>query len=239
MMRSVSATDLSTDDGTSEISPTTRRRRSIWFPLCHIVRMRLTHVGVGLLAILTLMAAPACGTESTTGSEQTFESWHDSACAVLRSNIAALDAAPTDPPADTEEFFATTMRPAAEAMRRLAAELREIPLPDDRRVEAERFVELSEALSKRYAEALPRLEEASRRWDRVLKSIDPGTLPPPREGQTAVQATMAQLLSVPAAKEAWDDMRRLTNTLSSNAEAEESERLTKELRLEACEAEAG
>ena len=182
----------------------------------------------------TLLAALAgCGSEAGSGSEVTFESWRTSACAVLRSG-AESELAQVPPLPDDDGAFDAFMRDGVEAMRGTAADLRAIPLPDDRRQQAERFVELSVDMADTYAAALPRIEAASRRWEEVLETIDPATMKPKKAGETVVGSIMTQLHEVPAAREAMEELERAQNAGLSAASGREVVRLTAELGLEDC-----
>lgn len=185
-----------------------------------------------LPTLLTAMAA-GCGSEAGTSSEVTFESWRTSACAVLRSG-AASELAQVPPLPDDSGAFDAFMRDGVDAMRETAADLRAIPLPVDRRQQAERFVELSVDMADTYAAALPRIEAASRRWNEVLETIDPATMEPKKEGETVVGSIMTQLHEVPAAREAMEELERAQNAGLSVASQREAERLTAELGLEDC-----
>ena len=78
------------------------------------------------------------------------------------------------------------------------ANLRAIPLPEENRAEAERFIEILALSAGGIEEAAPRIEEANRRLDHVLESIDPKDLPPaPKEPTTVAGGIMARLMSVP------------------------------------------
>ena len=191
--------------------------------------MRFEHA---LLPVLVAALAAGCGTEAGSGSEVTFESWRNSACSILTSSSRAAAAPPPLP--DDDEAFHAFMRRDSEAWRKAAADLRAIPLPDDRRQQAERFVELSVDIADTYAAALPRIEAAARRWEEVLETIDPAAMEPKKEGETVVGSIMTQLHAVPAAREAMEELERAQNAGLSAASGREVERLTAELGLEDC-----
>lgn len=191
--------------------------------------MRFEH---GLLPVLLAALAAGCGTEAGSGSEVTFESWRTSACSILTSSSKA---AATPPLPDDTGAFDAFMRREVEAWREAAADMRAIPLPADRRQEAERFVELNVDIADTYAAALPRIEAASRRWSEVLKQIDPDRIKPAGEGETVAGSIMTQLLEVPAAREAMEELERAQDAGRSIAKEQEAERLTVELGLADCD----
>jgi hypothetical protein len=96
-------------------------------------------------------------------------------------------------------------------------------------------VELNVEIADAYAAALPRIEAASRRWDEVLKQIDPETIQPKSEGETVVGSIMTQLLEMPAAREAMKEIEEAQASGRSVAKEREVERLTAELGLSDCE----
>ena len=195
--------------------------------------MRRIRFEYALLPALLAALAAGCGSEAGSSSEVTFESWRTSACAVLRSGVES-ELAKVPPLPDDSGAFDAFMRRGAEALRETAADLRAIPLPDDRRQQAERFVELSVDMADTYAAALPRIEAASRRWEEVLETIDPATMEPKKEGETVVGSIMTQLHEVPAAREAMEELERAQNAGLSAASQREAERLIAELGLEDC-----
>ena len=184
-----------------------------------------------LLPALIAALVVGCGTEAGSGSEVTFESWRTSACSVLTSSRKAVASPPLP---DDDGAFDAFIRKEVEAWREAAEDMRAVPLPDDRRQQAERFVELNAEIADAYAAALPRIEAASRRWNEVLKSIDPSTIEPKSERETVVGSIMAQLHEVPAAREAMKELERAQDSGLSDANEREAEQLTAELGLEDC-----
>jgi hypothetical protein len=115
------------------------------------------------------------------------------------------------------------------------ANLRAIPLPDENRADAERFIEILALSADGLEEAAPRIEEASRRLDQVLESIDPEDLPPaPKEPTTVAGGIMAQLMSVPEYADAFADMMRAYESAATEVNDKEAARVSERLGVSEC-----
>jgi hypothetical protein len=193
---------------------------------------RLTGV---TLVVLAASVLAACGAGEPAASGRGLASWRESVCALAASAEQASDPERARSDAAAAPDWAETTRRQLDAMRELVATLRAIPLPTEHREDAESYVEMLAASVERYEESLPRIEAASRRWDRVLESIDEDSLRPPRDGETVAGGIMNQLMSVPAAREAWNDMMREFDAMAEGVDEKEAERLTKQLGLDQCE----
>jgi hypothetical protein len=187
-----------------------------------------------VLALAATSTLAACGAGSTTGSATTLESWRNPACAVLTSYSKALDT-PEREAADAPLFSNDDTERQIESMEAALAELRAIPLPDEHRSDAERFLQIFAISLDRYKDALPRIEAASRRLDRAIKSIDPDELPPPPEEPTTVAGgIMSQLMSIPEIEEAFGDLMRAYESGAAGIDVKEAERVTERLGLTEC-----
>lgn len=187
-------------------------------------------------AVFVALAATACGSESVGARAPTLDEWRASVCAVVAEHEEELSA--TDADFAPDELF-ELMREESDAIRAVAGELRELALPSERRGDAERFVAAFGEVADLTEEMVPRMEAAMERWEEVLKSIDPESLPPAPEDATAIAGTMAQLMSVPEAREAYEEMARQGEEMMSRFDGGEMERLATSLRLEECIGDGG
>ena len=162
-----------------------------------------------LLVVATAtLALTACGVDESVEPRSTLDSWRGAACEVLRAHGDALE----PPAADGDDLSLGSgddVRRVIDATNVAVASLRAIPLPDESRADAERLIEIMALSANGIEKAAPRIEEASRRLDRVLKSIDPEDLPPaPKEPTTVAGGIMAQLMSVPEYADAFAELIR-------------------------------
>jgi hypothetical protein len=192
--------------------------------------------GLGLILLGTAaLALVACGSEQA-GSEQTLESWISAVCEIENTELREATSETKPPPEPGE--LARSERQAVAELRVSLGQLREIPVPDERRADVERFLELSAAGVERYERALPRLEAASRRLERAMKSVKPENLPPPDpDAQTVAGEIMSQVMAVPAVKEAWEEQQRVWADILSDAADRELEAVAERLGLRRCEEE--
>jgi hypothetical protein len=184
---------------------------------------------------LVALALAGCGRVETAASENDLASWRDRVCAL---NAAYTDAARPEVPAtnDAQELWSPEQdRRAVTLMLEFAAELRAIPLPEEQREAAHAYVEYHATVAERYEESISRVRQASRRWERVTATIEPDELPPAPEGETVVGAIMTQLLSVPAARDAWNDLQRELAAFIRAVDGDEGKRLARSLGLDRCE----
>jgi hypothetical protein len=115
------------------------------------------------------------------------------------------------------------------------ANLRAIPLPEENRAEAERFIEILALSADGLEEAAPRIEEASRRLHQAIEPIDPEDLPPaPKEPTTVAGGIMAQLMSVPEYADAFEDLMRAYESAASGVDDKEAARLSERLGVSEC-----
>ncbi len=177
-------------------------------------------------ALASMLAA--CGADTGAPAEATLESWRKTAC--------ALDSEPVPPqtPPDPSHELTSGLGEPVEEMRELVKSLRAIPAPDDHRDEIERLIELVETGADRYEAALPRIREASRRLEQAMASIDESELPPLKEPMTVAGGIMTQMMSVPAVKEAFEEMMAAYEPLESSVDQAEAKRLTEALGLDRC-----
>ena len=196
--------------------------------------MRFSLTAVSALAV-ALAALAGCGAQKEAGAQQDLASWRERVCAHGASYEKAMESAVIPPPDAAAPFSAGIYRRHLAALRKFVAELRALPLPTERRADAERFVQMFVVLAERYEQRLPRIEAAMRRFQRVMKTIKPADLPPFPKGETAAGGIMSQVLSIPAARDAWNDMIRETAALAEGVDEKETELLTKRLGLDRCD----
>ena len=183
-----------------------------------------------LLGASVVLALAACGTESHPGSGVTLASWREQTCTALKEYSNALDG--RRPVNGTSGI---TIPPAeAATIRKAVSDIQAIPLPTQLHAEAKRFVGIVVAEAVAYEKALPEIEAASRRLEKAIKSIDPGSLPPPPADQTVAGGIMAQMMSVPEVRKAWDAMLRAYQNAAPTIDQKEAEQLTKKLGLAHC-----
>ena len=200
--------------------------------------MRMLRLSPLVLLVITASALAACGGGEPASSAQDLASWRDRVCALTASLDRAMesDIASEDDPSPS---LPREMTRLGDVMRDVAAKLRALPPPTERRADAEKFVEMFVTMAARYAESEPRIDAAVRRWERVVETIDPESLPPFPEGQTVAGGIMTQLLSVPAARDAWNDLMREFEALAAADDKKEAIRLEKSLGLDRCKKKRG
>jgi hypothetical protein len=175
----------------------------------------------------------ACGAQ-TVEPGASLESWRDAACRINDSMDPAGAPAADDPPFSTDGDRRELTR-----IRSAAAELRAIPAPDEHRADIDRFVALLERYADEHEAALPKIEAASRRLERVMASIDEHELPPPpAEPSTVAGTIMSQMMSIPEVAEAWKELMRAYESIGAGTDTAELERLARRLGLEQCEQKA-
>lgn len=186
-----------------------------------------------MVATATLALA-ACGADESAEPRSTLESWRVVACEVLRSYGEALVPPATD--GDVPSLGSgDEVRRAVDATNEAVANLRAIPLPDENRVDAERFIGILALSAGGLEEAAPRIEEASRRLDHVIESIDPEDLPPaPKEPTTVAGGIMAQLMSVPEVADAFADVMRAYESAATGVDDKEADRVSERLGVSEC-----
>ncbi len=131
------------------------------------------------LALFVVLAATACGTETTSASPPTLAEWRTSVCAVFAEHEEALNAA--EALGDPEDGFVAEMRATTDAMREMRNELEGLATPAERRTEAERFVELFGELAEQIEQMIPQMESAQAQIDEALESGDSESLPSSEE----------------------------------------------------------
>ena len=188
-----------------------------------------------LLVVATAtLALTACGVDESVEPRSTLDSWRGAACEVLRAHGDALE----PPAADGDDLSLGSgddVRRVIDATNVAVASLRAIPLPDESRADAERLIEIMALSANGIEKAAPRIEEASRRLDRVLKSIDPEDLPPaPKEPTTVAGGIMAQLMSVPEYADAFAELIRAYESAAVGIDEKEAERVAERLGLTEC-----
>lgn len=177
-----------------------------------------------------VLALAACNTESQAGSGATLASWRDQTCTALKGYANAFDG-----PKQANGTSGLAVPPAeAATIRKAVSDIQAIPLPTDLHSEAKRFVGIVVAAAVAYENALPEIEAASRRLEKAIESIDPGSLPPPPVDQTVAGGIMSQMMSVPEVREAWDAMLRAYQNAAPTIDQKEAEQLTKKLGLSHC-----
>lgn len=191
----------------------------------------------GALACAVAAAAlilAACGTDATSGSDATLESWRDAACAVFQSQSEAME--PPESQGDAPVSFADgeASRTAA-ALDELVAKLRAIPVPETSRPEITRLVEAFAEYAAGYKKALPRIEAASRRLERAMKSLKAGNLPPPpKEPTTVAGGIMTQMMGDPEFAAAFAELMAAYDAAAPSFDEHEVEQLGKELGIDKC-----
>lgn len=196
--------------------------------------VKLGYASSLLVVATATLALAACGADKSADPRSTLESWRVAACDVLASYGEEL--APPMAEGDAPSFDpGDELRRQINATRRTVTNLRAIPLPDESRADAERFIEILVLSADGLEEAAPRIEEASRRLDQVLESIDPEDLPPaPKEPTTVAGGIMAQLMSVPEYADAFADMMRAYELAANGVEDKEAARVSERLALSEC-----
>jgi hypothetical protein len=191
---------------------------------------RVLIVAAGAAVLASMLAA--CGAETGAPAEATLESWRKSAC--------ALESEPVQPqtPPDPSQGLTGGLGEPVEEMRALVKSLRAIPAPDEHRDDIERLIELVETGADQYEAALPRIRAASRRLEQAMASIDESELPPLKEPMTVAGGIMTQMMSVPAVKEAFEDMMAAYKPLEAGFDEAELKRLTESLGLDKCPGQA-
>lgn len=187
-----------------------------------------------LVVATATLALAACGADKSAEPASTLESWRVAACDVFTSYAEALEPPKTEgeipSPGSSDE-----LRRQINASKEVLANLRAIPLPDESRADAERFIEIMALSASGLEKAAPRIEEASRRLDQAIKSIDPEDLPPaPEEPTTVAGGIMSQLMSVPEVADAFADMMRAYESIAAGIDEEEAERVSERLGLSDC-----
>jgi hypothetical protein len=187
-----------------------------------------------LLGVVFVAVIAACGTSSQS-KVATLASWRDSYCSIVKSHDKAMEAAePTGD--DAPAYSPETTRRQLKAMRNLVVELRKIPPPPGHGAEVESLLDLFAAIADNYEQAIPRIDAAGRRFEQVLKTIDPdGDLPPAPKGATVAGGIMSQMMSIPGVRDAWTELMASYEAAASGIDEEEGERLSKVLGLEQCE----
>ena len=188
-------------------------------------------LGAGL-AVLAAAALAACGSESSSASELTFDDWRDRVCAAATQFEQAAPASEPDAAEPFEDLEST--RREVDAITKLAAALEAIPPPSEHRADAQEFVAMMAAMAKRYEESAPRIEAASRSLREAMESIEPDELPPAPEDATVAGGIMAQMMSIPEFSEAWADLMRELAAVEAAVDTHELERLGNQLGIESC-----
>jgi hypothetical protein len=188
-----------------------------------------------LLVVATAgLVLAACGADESAEQRSTLESWRVAACEVLAAYGEAVEPPATD--GDVPSLGSgDELRRAIDATKEAVANLRAIPLPDENRADAQRFIEILALSADGLEEAAPRIEEASRRLDQAIESIDPEDLPPaPKEPTTVAGGIMAQLMSVPEYADAFADMMRAYESAATGVDDKEAARVSERLGVSEC-----
>lgn len=195
--------------------------------------VRAGHTWLVLFVGMTLTLA-ACGTASSPGAGVTLESWREAACGVFRSQQETL----APPESDDERPVSIDdgePRRTAKALEELVTRLRSIPVPEANRADIDRLVEILEETASSYVKALPRIEAASRRLDRAMKSLTADKLPPPpKEPTTVAGGIMSQLMADPEYAAAFAELMAAYEAAIPNLDEEEAEQLGKRLGIDTC-----
>lgn len=196
--------------------------------------VKLGYASSLLVVATATLALAACGADKSAEPRSTLESWRVAACDVLASYSEELAPRTTD--GDVPSFDpGDELRRQVNATRGAVANLRGLPLPDENRADAVRFIEILALSADGLEEAAPRIEEASRRLDQVLASIDPEDLPPaPKEPTTVAGGIMAQLMSVPEYADAFADMMRAYESAATGVDDKEADRVSERLGVSEC-----
>ena len=160
------------------------------------------------------------------------------ACSALESIGTALPEPATgaDPPAVSS---GAVDRQLLEQMQAAVTSLRAIPAPAAHRDDIDAVIDIIATSADRYEAALPQMRAAARRLERAMKSIDEADLPPAPEGTTVAGGIMAQMMAVPAVRDAFNAQLALYEELGKGIDEKEAERLAKAVGLDRCPKEKG
>ena len=187
-----------------------------------------------LLGVVVVGVIAACGTSSQSGAV-TLASWRESYCSIAKSHDKAMEAA--EPASDdVAEYSPATTRRQLKAMRDLVAELRKLPPPADHGAEVTSLLDLFALTADNFEKAIPRIDAAGRRFEQVLKSVDPDAeLAPAPKDATVAGGIMSQMMSIPGVRDALIELEASYEAATAGIDEKEADRLGKVLGLEQCD----